>query len=55
MNYLDFEEPIKEFDIQLKECLELGEKSDIDVSETSDKIRSKLNETIKDMKRVEYQ
>ena len=49
MNYLDFEEPIKEFDIQLKECLELGEKSDIDVSETSDKIRSKLNETIKDI------
>ncbi len=49
MNYLDFEEPIKLLDIQLKECLELGEKSDIDVSETSDKIRSKLNETIKDI------
>ena len=49
MNYLDFEEPIKLLDIQLKECLELGEKSDIDVSETSDKIRLKLNETIKDI------
>ena len=42
MNYLDFEEPIKELDNQLKECLELGEKSDIDVTETSNKIRSKV-------------
>ena len=49
MNYLDFEEPIKELDIQLKECLELGEKSEIDVTETSNKIRSKLNQTIKDL------
>ena len=49
MNYLDFEEPIKELDIQLKECLELGEKSEIDVTETSSKIRSKLKQTIKDI------
>ena len=49
MNYLDFEEPIKELDNQLKECLELGEKSDIDVTETSNKIRSKLKQTIKDI------
>ena len=49
MNYLDFEEPIKELDIQLKECLELGEKSEIDVTETSNKIRLKLNQTIKDL------
>ena len=49
MNYLDFEEPIKELDIQLKECLELGEKSEIDVTETSNKIRSKLKQTIKDI------
>ena len=49
MNYLDFEEPIKEFDIQLKECLELGEKSGIDVTETSNKIRLKLKQTIKDI------
>ncbi len=49
MNYLDFEEPIKELDIQLKECLELGEKSEIDVTETSNKIRSKLKQTIKDL------
>jgi len=49
MNYLDFEEPIKELDIQLKECLELGEKSKIDVTETSIKIRSKLKQTIKDI------
>ena len=49
MNYLDFEEPIKELDIQLKECLELGEKSEIDVTATSSKIRSKLKQTIKDI------
>ena len=49
MNYLDFEEPIKVLDIQLKECLELGEKSEIDVTETSRKIRSKLNQTIRDI------
>ena len=49
MNYLDFEEPIKKLDNQLKECLELGEKSDIDVTETSNKIRSKLKQTIKDI------
>ena len=49
MNYLDFEEPIKELDKQLAECLELGQKSDIDVTETSNKIRLKLKETIKDI------
>ena len=49
MNYLDFEEPIKELDNQLRECLELGEKSDIDVTETSNKIRSKLKQTIKNI------
>ena len=49
MNYLDFEEPIKQLDIQLKECLELGIKSEIDVAETSNKIRLKLKQTIKDI------
>ena len=49
MNYLDFEEPIKDLDNQLKECLDLGKKSDIDVTETSNKIRTKLKETIKDI------
>ena len=49
MNYLDFEEPIKDLDNQLKECLDLGKKSDIDVTETSNKIRIKLKETIKDI------
>ena len=49
MNYLDFEEPIKDLDNQLKECLDLGEKSDIDVTKTSNKIRIKLKQTIKDI------
>ena len=49
MNYLDFEEPIKELDNQLNDCLELGEKSDVDVTETSKKIQLKLKQTIKDV------
>ncbi len=49
MNYLDFEEPIKELDIQLQECLELGDKSEIDVTEAAGKIRSKLKVTIKNI------
>ena len=49
MNYLDFEEPIRLLDNQLSECIELGKKSDIDVTETSAKIKSKLKSTIKDI------
>ena len=49
MNYLDFEEPIRLLDNQLSECIELGQKSDIDVTETSAKIKSKLKSTIKDI------
>ena len=49
MNYLDFEEPIRLLDNQLSECIELGQKSDIDVTETSAKIKSKLKSTIKNI------
>lgn len=51
MNYLDFEEPIKLLDTQLAECIELGEKSDVDVTETCYKIKLKLKSTIKDIYR----
>ena len=43
MNYLDFELPIKELEDQLHECMLLGEKSEVDVTETCKKIQKKLN------------
>ena len=49
MNYLDFEEPIKDLDKQLSDCIDLGEKSDVDVSETRVKIQRKLDQTIKEI------
>ncbi len=49
MNYLDFELPIKELEDQLHECRALGDKSDVDVTETCKKIQKKLNSTIKDI------
>ena len=44
MEYLDFEKPIEELEIQLKKCLELGKESDIDVTKTCNQIESKLVE-----------
>ena len=49
MNYLEFEEPIKELDLQLLECNKLGEATDLDVSETRKKIELKLNKKIKEI------
>ena len=49
MNYLEFEEPIKELDLQLLECNKLGEATDVDVSETRKKIELKLNKKIKEI------
>ena len=49
MNYLEFEEPIKELDLQLLECNKLGEATDVDVSETRKKIKLKLNKKIKEI------
>ncbi len=45
MEYLDFELPIKELEEQLEKCYELGEKSEIDVSDTCNKIKEKLEKT----------
>lgn len=47
MNYLDFELPIKELEDQLGECKILGEKSDVDITDTCKKIQKKLNTSIK--------
>ena len=49
MNYLEFEEPIKELDLQLLECNKLGEATDVDVTETRKKIELKLNKKIKEI------
>ncbi|MEE2616810.1 MAG: acetyl-CoA carboxylase carboxyltransferase subunit alpha [Bacteroidota bacterium] len=49
MNYLDFELPIKELEDQLSECKILGEKSDVDMTDTCKKIQKKLNTAIKEI------
>ena len=45
MEYLDFELPIKELEEQLEKCAVIGEESDVDVTETCNKIKKKLAET----------
>jgi len=47
MEYLDFEMPIKELEEQLDKCQLIGEESDVDVSETCDKLVKKLKDTKK--------
>ena len=49
MNYLDFELPIKELEDQLSECKILGEKSDVDMTDTCRKIQKKLNIATKEI------
>ena len=49
MEYLEFELPIKELEDQLVKCASIGEESEIDVTETCDKIQLKLDETKKDI------
>ena len=49
MNYLDFELPVKELEDQLSECKILGEKRDVDITDTCKKIQKKLNTAIKEV------
>lgn len=49
MEYLDFEQPIKELYEQLDKCKEIGEESNIDVSATCENIQQKLEETKKEI------
>jgi len=49
MNYLDFELPIKELEDQLADCKVIGEKSDVDVSETYEQIELKLKKIKQDI------
>lgn len=49
MEYLDFEMPIKELQDQLAKCYDIGKESDVDVTETCNKIEKKLEQTKKDI------
>ncbi len=49
MEYLDFEQPIKELEDQLAKCQVIGQESDIDVTNTCKQIEKKLQETKRDI------
>ena len=49
MEYLDFELPIKELQEQFEKACQIGEESDVDVSNTCKQIEKKLTETKKDI------
>ncbi len=49
MEYLDFELPIQELQEQLDKCKNIGEESEIDVTETCRQIEKKLAETKKEI------
>ena len=49
MEYLDFELPIKELEEQLDKCQIIGEESEVDVSETCEKLTEKLKSLKKDI------
>lgn len=49
MEYLDFEQPIKELEDQLDKCQVIGQESDVDVTTTCKQIQKKLDETKRDI------
>ena len=49
MEYLDFEQPIKELEDQLTKCQVIGEESEVDVTATCKKIEKKLIATKKEI------
>ena len=49
MEYLDFEEPIKELEDQLLKCQEIGNESEVDVTEACEKIEDRLTELKKEI------
>lgn len=49
MEYLEFEAPIKVLVDQIEKCKELGDESQVDVTETCDKLEKKLIETKKEI------
>ena len=49
MEYLDFEQPIKELEEQLDKCIALGNESNVDVSDTCKKLNKRLEQVKKDI------
>ena len=45
MEYLDFESPLKDLEDQLTECRLIGDKTEVDVSETCNKLLKKIEIT----------
>ena len=49
MEYLEFETPIKVLVDRIEQCKELGDQTQVDVTETCDKLKKKLEETKKEI------
>ena len=49
MEYLDFEEPIKDLHEQIKKCKDIGNESAVDVSDTCELLETKLQSTKKEI------
>ena len=49
MEYLDFEEPIKDLHEQIAKCKDIGDESEVDVSDTCQLLQSKLELTKNDI------
>ena len=49
MEYLDFEQPIKELEEQLDKCVALGNETNVDVSDTCKKLNKRLEQVKKDI------
>ena len=47
MEYLDFEQPIKELEEQLDKCIALRNESNVDVSDTCKKLTKRLEQVKK--------
>ena len=49
MEYLDFEQPIKELEEQMQKCQTIGDESDVDMTDACKKIEKKLNQVKKEI------
>ena len=49
MEYLDFEQPIKDLEEQLDKCIALGNESNVDVSDTCKKLSKRLEQVKKEI------
>ena len=49
MEYLDFEQPIKELEEQMQKCQTIGDESNVDMTDACKKIEKKLNQVKKEI------